>query len=319
MATSTTITNSANLPVEYYERKLLSTLEPRLVLQPLGRMQRIPKGEGKQVKWLRYSAISQSTTPLTEGTPPSEIAFSTSNVTSAIAQYGQFAKVSDLLSMTAIDPVLENLSERFGVAAAKTIEALIVAELDAEAADQFANDGAAVGDVDAGENLSHIELIKAMISQKEAFIGPHESGQYVAVIHPKAEFDLLSDTAVGSFQDINKYVGGPDGQRKLLNGEIGRMYGMRILVSDLMSVDAGAGGGGIDVYSSYLIGEEAFGTVWLGPGSVEMKVKRHGSAGANDPLDQFATVGYKLKGYATKYLDSGSKRVVRIQHASAQP
>jgi N4-gp56 family major capsid protein len=319
MATSTTITNSANLPVEYYERKLLSTLEPRLVLQPLGKRQKLPRGNGKQVKWLRYAAIAESTTPLTEGTPPSEIAFSTSNVTSAISQYGQFSKVSDLLSMTAIDPVLENLSERFGVAAAKTIESLIVAELDAEAADQFAAGAAGVGSVAAGDNLDHIELIKAMVSQKEAFIDPHESGQYVAVIHPKAEFDLLSDTQVGSFQDINKYVGGSDGQRKLLNGEIGRMYGMRILVSDKMSVDAGAGAAGIDVYSSYLIGEEAFGTVWLDGSSVEMKVKRHGSAGANDPLDQFATVGYKLKGYATKYLDSGSKRVIRIQHASDQP
>ena len=319
MATSTTTTNASNLPVEYYERKLLSTLEPRLVLQPLGRMQRIPRNNGKQVKWLRYDRIVDNTTPLTEGTPPAEIPFVTSNVTAEIAQYGEFSKVSDLLEMTAIDPVLSNLSERFGAAAASTIEALNVAELDSEAADQFAGGAAGVGSVAAGDNLSHIELIKAMVSQKEDFIKPHESGQYVAVIHPKAEFDLLSDTAVGSFQDINKYVGGPDGQRKLLNGEIGRMYGMRILVSDYMSTDAGAGAGGIDVHSSYLIGEEAFGTVWLGPGSVSMKIKPVSSMDKNDPLDQFSTVGYKLMGYVAKYLDSGSKRVIRIQHASDQP
>jgi N4-gp56 family major capsid protein len=128
MATSTTSTNAANLHL-YYEKKLLSVLEPRLVLMPLGKKQRLPKGNGKQVKWLRYSAIAGSTSPLTEGTPPSEISFSTSNVTADIVQYGQYAKVSDLLSDTAIDPVLENLSERFGIAASKTIDELIVSEL----------------------------------------------------------------------------------------------------------------------------------------------------------------------------------------------
>ena len=62
MATSTTLTNASNLHL-YYEKKLLSVLEPRLVLMPLGKKQRLPKGNGKQVKWLRYSAIAGSTSP----------------------------------------------------------------------------------------------------------------------------------------------------------------------------------------------------------------------------------------------------------------
>lgn len=313
MAVSTTTTNSANLPVEYYERKLLSTLEPRLVLQPLGRAQRLPKNQGKDVKWLRYSAVSESTSALTEGTPPSEIAFTTANVTAEIAQYGQFTKVSDLLTETAIDPVLANLAERFGVAAAKTIEALIVAELDAEAAIQRVNDRADDDAIVAGDVLSHTELIEAMINQKNDFIGPHESGDYMVVLHPAHEFDLLSDTQTGAFLDINKYVG--EGQKKLMNGEIGRMYGMRLLVSDKMT-DAD-NTGSINVKKTYVIGEEAFGVVNLDKKAVEMKVKRHGSAGANDPLDQFATVGYKIKGFVAKYLDSGSKRVIQIRGASS--
>ena len=132
MATMTTSTNSANLYL-YYVKKLLSVLEPRLVLHPLGRAVSMPKGMGTQVKWLRYSRIDGYTTPLTEGTVPSEIAVSTANVTQTISQYGQYAKVSDLLNMTAIDPVLKSLSERFGRGAATTIEDLIVAEVDSGA------------------------------------------------------------------------------------------------------------------------------------------------------------------------------------------
>jgi len=312
MATSTTSTNAANLHL-YYEKKLLSVLEPRLVLMPLGKKQRLPKGNGKQVKWLRYSAIAGSTSPLTEGTPPSEISFSTSNVTADIVQYGQYAKVSDLLSDTAIDPVLENLSERFGIAASKTIEELIVSELANNCANQNVANAANFAAITASDVLTHKELIEAMISQKAAFIGPHESGDYVVVLHPRAEYDLLSDDQAGSWLDINKYTD----KRPLMNGEIGRMYGMRFLVSDKMLTSVGTGSGGIDVCQSFVIGEEAFGVVELNGDAMKMFIKRHGSAGANDPLDQFATVGYKIHGFASKYLDAGSKRVIAVNGASA--
>lgn len=312
MATSTTLTNAANLHV-YYEKKLLSVLEPRLVLQPLGKKQRLPKGNGKQVKWLRYSTINGSVTPLTEGTVPAEIAFSTSNVTADIQQFGQYAKVSDLLSDTAIDPVLENLSERFGIAASKTIEELIVSELANNCANQNVNNRANFAAIQATDVLNHKELIEAMIRQKADFIGPHESGEYVCVLHPRAEYDLLSDTQAGSFLDIQKYTD----NRPLLNGEIGRMYGMRFLVSDKMLTSVGSGVGGIDVHQSFVIGEEAFGVVELNGDAMKMIMKKHGSAGAVDPLDQFATVGYKIHGFAAKYLQSSSKRVIAVNGASA--
>ena len=311
MATSTTLTNAANLHL-YYEKKLLSTLEPRLVLMPLGKKQRLPKGNGKQVKWLRYSAIAGSTSPLSEGTPPAEISFSTSNVTADVVQYGQFAKVSDLLSDTAIDPVLENLSERFGIAASKTIEELIVSELANNCANQNVNGRNTFADIQAGDLINHKELIEAMIRQKADFIGPHESGQYVVVLHPRAEYDLMVDFQSGSWLDIHKGVD----NKPLLNGEVARMYGMKFLVSDKMLTSVGSGQGGGDVIQSFVIGEEAFGVVELNGDSMKMFIKRHGSAGANDPLDQFATVGYKIHGFAAKYLDAGSKRVIAINSAT---
>jgi len=296
----------------YYEKKLLSTLEPRLVLMPLGKKQRLPKGTGKQVKWLRYAAIAGSTSPLTEGTPPSEISFSTSNVTADVVQYGQFAKISDLLSDVAIDPVLENLSERFGIAASKTIEELIVSELANNCANQNVNGRLNFANIQAGDVLNHKELIEAMIRQKADFIGPHESGQYVVVLHPRAEYDLMVYDQAGGWLDINKNVD----NKPLLNGEVARMYGMRFLVSDKMLTSVGTGQGGIDVHQSFVIGEEAFGVVELNGDSMKMFIKRHGSAGANDPLDQFATVGYKIHGFAAKYLDQNSKRVIAINGAS---
>lgn len=313
MANSTISTNAANLHL-YYEKKLLSTLEPRLVLQPLGKKQKLPKGLGNTVKWLRYAAISESTTPITEGTAPAEIGFTTSNVTAQVLQYGQFAKISDLLSDVAIDPVLSNLSERFGIAAAKTIEQLIVIELDAQSSTQFVGAASNNATISLGMVLNHKELVEAMIRQKAAFIGPHESGSYVAVLHPNAEYDIMTDVQAGSMLDLRKYTD----PKQVLNGEIGKMYGMRFLVSDKMSIYAGAGATGNDVINAaYVIGEEAFGVVELDGSSVKMINKKHGSGGTSDPLDQIATVGYKIHGFAAKYLDNASKRVIKIRAASS--
>jgi N4-gp56 family major capsid protein len=314
MATSTTSTNASNLHV-YYEKKLLSTLEPRLVLFNLGKKQRLPKGNGKQVKWLRYSRIESSVTPLTEGTAPSEISFTTANVTADVQQFGQFVKISDLLSDTAIDPVMENVMERLGRAAATTIEDLIVAELDAQAAIQRVNNRANDDAIVAGDVLNHQELIEAMISQKADFIGPHESGSYVAVIHPSNQYDLLVDTDTGSWLDINKYVS--PAQEKLMNGEFGRLYGARLLVSDRMTDADNAGAPVVNVKKNYVIGEEAFGVVELDGRSLEMIMKDHKSGGVSNPLNQFATVGYKIHGFKAKYLDNATKRAIQIRAASA--
>ena len=314
MAFISTSSNAQNLHL-YYEKKLLETLEPRLVLYQLGKKQSLPKGNGKQVKWLRYSAIAESTSALTEGVPPSELSVPTSNVTADIAQYGQFSKVTDLLADTAIDPVVENLSERFGRAAAKTVEKLIVNELDAQAAVQRVNNRAADVNIVAGDVLNHKELIEAMIRMKADYIEEHESGSFVSVLHPLAEYDLMIDSQSGSWLDINKY---DNSSEPRMNGEIGKMYGMRFLVSDKMTTQTDAGDGGtVDVISSYVIGSEAFGVVELGGKSIKMIRKSLGSAGAADPLDQYSTVGYKIHGFVAKYLEASSKRVIRIKSSSA--
>lgn len=314
MAVQTTSTNSANLYL-YYEKKLLSTLQPRLQLFKLGKKQKLPKGFGKQVKWLRYTKIGSSTTALTEGTAPSEIAFTTANVTANVAQYGQFSKVSDLLSDVAIDPVLENLSELFGRAAAETVEDLIVAELDAQAAVRFANGRANNGAIIATDVMTHKELINASIQQKIAYIGPHEMGSYMAVIHPASQYDLLADSQAGSWYDLNKFNPGDQAQEKILKGEFGMLYGCRLLVSDKMTTTTD-GSGGINVRSNYVIGEEAYGVVELNGSSINMIVKDNKSGGVANPLEQYSTVGYKIHGFAAKYLDASSKRVISIHAAS---
>lgn len=306
MALSTTSSNSANLH-SYYVKKLLATLYPRLQLYKLGKKTAMPEGLGTLAKWLIYTKIASSTSALTEGTNPSEISFTTANVTATIAQYGQFAKVTDLLESTAIDSVIENLSANFARAGAETIEDLIVAELDGALTVQRVNSRANNNAIVATDTIVMKEFLRGVVNLKVALVGPHEMGSYMAVLHPTAEYDIMSETNQGGWLDVRSYAAAGNGE--VLNGEIGKCYGIRFLTSDKMT--AADNSGSISVKNNYLLGEECFGVVELGKKSVEMVIKPSDSGGQANPLNMYGTVGYKIKGFAAKNFAAARGLVIK--------
>ncbi len=165
----------------------------------------------------------------------------------------------------------------------------------------------------AGDDLDHRELIEAKISQKLDRIGPHRSGSYVVVLHPSAEFDLQADNQVGAWSDVHKQSDG--GRKDVMNAMMGKLYGMPLMVSDKMTNFTNTQP--VQVNRSYVIGSEAFGTTGRrGRPVIRMIVKSAASGGVANPLEMFSTLGYKIEGYAVKYLDSGSKRAIQILHTS---
>lgn len=316
MSVSTTTSNSSNLKV-YYIKLLLDVLQPRLVTEQFSEKTPLPKGEGKQVSWLRYSRIAGTTTALSEGVTPAEGSFTTQNVTATIAQYGDFVKVSDLLDMTARDPVLENLMELFGEAAAETIELLNIAELDANAAIQRVNSAANDDAITAADVPVMKEYIKAMLTLKQDLVPAHKSGSYGVVLHPSHEYDLMTEQNIGGFISVNNYS--LSDQKNILRGEIGKAYGMRFTTGDRMT--SAVNSGSVTVAKSYIIGQRPFGSVALNGKNFSLIMKDHTSGGVSNPLELFATVGYKVQGYVAKYLGGSGNgtadRVIQLRGASA--
>ena len=74
-----------------------------------------------------------------------------------------------------------------------------------------------------------------------------------------------------------------------------------------------AGKEGRDVYSTLILGENAYGTTELSGGGLEHIVKQLGSAGTADPLNQRATAGWKATKAAVRLVEP---YMVRIETAS---
>ena len=66
-------------------------------------------------------------------------------------------------------------------------------------------------------------------------------------------------------------------------------------IADNAVIYPGEGGaGGVDVYSTLILGDDAYGVTEITGGGLQHIVKQLGSAGSADPLNQRATVGWKL-------------------------
>lgn len=83
-------------------------------------------------------------------------------------------------------------------------------------------------------------------------------------------------------------------------------------------VPYGAGAGDVDVYSTLIYGENAFGTIeFNGNGkNVEVYVDAPGSSGALDPLHQRGSIAWKVKGFTTVILQDDF--IVRLEHGASE-
>ena len=74
---------------------------------------------------------------------------------------------------------------------------------------------------------------------------------------------------------------------------------------------------GADVYTTLIFGKDAYGVVDIdGSDTVQTIIKPCGSAGTSDPLNQRATIGAKVAGYAAAILND--LWIVRIEHCVSE-
>ena len=291
----------------YYDKKLLSRLLPNFVYRQWGQKRPIPKNGGLTINFRKFNVITAATTPLTEGVTPNGNSLSITAQTATVAQYGDYIQVSDILDLSAIDPVLDETANVLGDQASDTIDQISRDILAAGTNVQYANNRVSRVTVAAGDNLTVLEIRKAVRTLKRNKARPI-NGYYIAIVEPGATFDLQGDTL---WQDASKYAG----STQLFSGEIGRIFGVRFVETANAKKFAGAGAAGADVYATIIFGEEAYGLVDIsGSGSVKNIIKPLGSAGTADPLDQRATSGWKVL-FTIAILQQAS--LLRIEHTTS--
>ena len=311
---NTNITGDSGLSDEmktYYSDYLIDMAEPELVHDQFGQKHPIPKNGGKTIEFRKYDPLPKALTPLTEGVTPNGQKLNMGVITATVKQYGGFIELSDMLLLTAIDNNLVQATKLLGSQAGRTLDTITREVLNGGTNVQYAegqvNSRAALSYTD--ENTNHnltVNAVRRAVRFLKVMNAPRINGYYAGIIHPDCSYDLMSDP---KWVNVKTYSD-PDG---IYEGEIGRIEGVRFVETSEAKVFTGAGASGRDVYSTLIIGADAYGVTEITGGGLQHIVKQLGSAGTADPLNQRATAGWKATKVAERLVEA---YMVRIETTS---
>ena len=291
---NTNLTTSDGLSDEmktYYSDYLIDLVEPELVHDLFAQKHPIPKNGGKTIEFRQWDTLPEMVTPLTEGVTPDGQSLSMSTVTATVEQYGGYVTLSDMLMLTAIDPVLIVATKAIASQAGRSLDTISREVLNSGTIVQYAEDQVsdraqlAYTDETTNHNLT-ARAIKMAVRFLESQDAPKIDGFYAGIVHPYCKFDLTNDE---EWRKPHEYVD----PENIYENEIGELYGVRFVQSSRAKKWEGAGAGGVDVYSTLIMGADAYGTTEVTGGGLQHIVKQLGSAGTADALNQRATCGWK--------------------------
>ena len=306
----------------YYSDYLIDMAEPELVHDQFGQKHPIPKNGGKTIEFRKYDPLPKALTPLTEGVTPTGQKLNMGVITATVAQYGGFIELSDLLLLTAIDNNLVQATKLLGSQAGRTLDTITREVLNGGTNVQYAEGQVSAradlvgGSATAADNhYLTVDAIRRAVRFLKVMNAPKINGYYAGIIHPDVSYDLMSDP---KWVNVKTYSD-PDG---IYEGEIGRIEGVRFVETSEAKVWAHAGkdkstgtatATARDVYSTLIMGADAYGVTEITGGGLEHIVKQLGSSGTADPLNQRATAGWKATKVAERLVEA---YMVRIETTS---
>lgn len=304
--TDTNMTTSSALSAgmqTYYNRELLRTFEPNLVHLQFGDEHRMPPHSGLVMNMRKLIPLETNTKALSEGDPGESVMLAETEVTVQLQQYGEYARCTDKLDLTHLDMDIMRRTKLFGDAGARSIDAVVREELAKCANVIYAGGKASRAELTAADKLTSRELRKAVKTLKKNHAQTF-GGYFVAIIGPDTMYDLQEDEA---FVKVSQY----QDKENIYTGEVGRLFGVRLVETTEAKIFESAGASGADVASVIVLGQYAYGVTSLKGAKPRVIVKPAGSAGTADPLDQISTVGWKMDGFGAKLLQP--EYAVRIE------
>ena len=294
----------------FYDDTLLDNAKPNLVHDQFGQQRPIPKNGGKTIEFRRYKTLPKALTPLTEGVTPDPNKLSVTTVTATVKQYGDWISMSDVLLLTAIDNNLTESVILLGDQAGRTLDTVTREVVNGGTNVLYAPNGDTPVTTRTGidsTSLVTLQLImKAAAILKGVNAVPFDK-HYVAIVHPYVAYDLMMDE---KWEDWNKYTNA----EAMYEGELGRIGGVRFVESTEAKIwSAEEAGGGAAVFSTLVIGKNAYGVTEVEGGGLQTIVKQLGSGGAADPLNQRASAAWKALKTAEILSD---EFMVRIESSS---
>ena len=277
----------------YYEKRLITLAEPELVFDQFADKYPIPKNGGKTIEFRKFEPLvaDLDATELVEGVTPEGQKLNGGTITAEVHQKGDYVELSDMIELTAIDPMVVQTIGIIGAQAGRVLNKVTREAITCGTNVVFAPkaNGTAVEarnalDTTCGITLKLIKKCANILKRNNA---PRIDGSYICIVHPDIGTDL---TNLEGWIDVQKYKN----PEKVYEGEIGAYGGVRFIENTECKIwksTADDCAADTAVYACYFIGKGAYATTEVTGGGLQTIVKPLGSG--EDPLNQRSTVGWK--------------------------
>ncbi len=298
---------------EFYDKLYSVVLKDKFDIVDFGEKVSIPAHHGDTIYWNKVIPMDLPKGKIVEGITPESNKFQIAKFKASTAQYGDYIKLTDLVTLLSKDPVMQVAVEELGTTSSAFFNKLVLEELYKTTNVYYA--GNKTLDTIVGTDtitMDDLNRIRTILRRNK--VQPYEDGKYVLLIDPDVEYDLKQLAEVNkSWIDVAKYAN----PSSILRGEIGSIYGFKVVVKDYIEKVTIETLGGQEenkttsltrclVFGKDERGGKGFGTVDIAGSKANRPsiiYKGLGSAGSDDPLDQRQTVGWKVNGFGTRILD----------------
>lgn len=292
------------------------------------------KGGSMTVKWRRIENLAAVTTSLSEHTENGPLAFGVgrtsvkptiTDLTTAVAKYGNFVLLTEEVDLFNISPITAALMDTLGANAGESLNVAMRDVMKAGTNITYVGGVANKSAVATAITLNSIKNAVQNLSRQsamrfdgEAFGSTNYNSQpirssYFGIVHTDVEEDVR---ALTGFVGVEQY----GGYTTTYPNEFGTAGGVRWTSTEIAPIETGlsatsatnlflgASAGFADVYWSFIYGKEAVGSVGVGeqfntqitemydpakPQAVEIIYHRPGSSGVADPYNEIGSIAWK--------------------------
>lgn len=300
--------NPADVLIEKLRREFIPFLRNSLRFADYAKVGSQPKGGGSvSLRWMLFTKIDQDETGgLTEGdaTDGEITTLSVTTITTTVAEYGAWVKISSLADLAHTPETRAQYAEGLGEHGARTLDTLLRNVADNTTTFLVSGEVATgTGTLATTETAmaQDIAIISGRFNQNDAKPVPG-LGMFVCIVHGEVEQDIVTDVTTGrlSWSEVNKHVAGIDGQKKIIEGTPGAIYGTMILRSN--NITTAVLTNTVTAYKNIAIADSGYGRASFDAmtpkgGKAKGPALLASSANGNDtsnPLRMFSTLGWKF-------------------------
>lgn len=247
--------------------------------------------------------------PITEGTNPTSVTWGATSYSSGPAQYGILVAVSDLLVRNSAIEVIDDASLQVRNALARLVDAALQYIVNAGSNGVlYAGGKTSRAGLAAGDLLTQNDMQRGVMylrASNAAGLRPFDGQFYVAMVHPNVAYDLMTNTATGSWVDTGRYTN----VESMKEGKLGTNRGVRYIEYPFQNYFNST----VNVFPTTLLGEDSFGWGYFQEPTAMLVT----TPDSNNPLNLYSSISGKVTIGATRFEDAlGYIRIVRLESAA---